>query len=200
MYLYGASGHAKVIIEIAELLGITIHGIFDDNPSIKELFDYKVIGSAKKEEVPSEPVLISIGNNKIRKIISQKFNFNYCTLIHPKSFISKRCIIDEGTVVMGHSIINSDTVIGKHAIINTSASIDHECIIGNFTHISPNVTLSGGIRIGEGTHIGSGAVVAPNIRIGKWVTVGAGAVIIKDIPDYAVVVGNPGRIVKYNEP
>ena len=38
-----------------------------------------------------------------------------------------------------------------------------------------------------------------NIKIGKWVTVGAGAVIIKDIPDYAVVVGNPGRIIKYKE-
>jgi len=50
----------------------------------------------------------------------------------------------------------------------------------------------------EGPHVGAGAVVIPNIIIGKWVTIGAGAVIIKDIPDFAVVVGNPGRVIKIN--
>jgi acetyltransferase EpsM len=38
-----------------------------------------------------------------------------------------------------------------------------------------------------------------NITIGKWAMVGAGAVIIRDVPDYAVVVGNPGRVVKMNQ-
>jgi acetyltransferase-like isoleucine patch superfamily enzyme len=46
--------------------------------------------------------------------------------------------------------------------------------------------------------VGIGAVVIPKISIGKWVTIGAGAVIIRDVPDFAVVVGNPGKIIKYN--
>ena len=50
--------------------------------------------------------------------------------------------------------------------------------------------------MGEGTHIGAGATIIPNLKIGKWATIGAGAVVIKDVPDYAVVVGNPGRIIK----
>jgi len=200
MYLYGASGHAKVIIEIAELLEVPIHGIFDDNPIIKELFGYKVLSPVNCEEAIIEPMLISIGNNRIRKYISDKFNFKYRSLLHPKSSISNRSVINIGTVVMGNAIINSDSLIGEHAIINTSASVDHECNIGNYVHISPNATLSGGIFVGEGTHIGSGAVILPNINIGKWATIGAGTIVIKDIPDYAVVVGNPGRIIKYNEP
>jgi acetyltransferase EpsM len=54
------------------------------------------------------------------------------------------------------------------------------------------------VQVGEGTHIGIGACVVQGIKVGKWATIGAGAVIIKDVPDYAVVVGNPGRIIKYN--
>ena len=52
--------------------------------------------------------------------------------------------------------------------------------------------------VGEGAHVGIGACVIQDIKIGKWATIGAGAVIIDDVPDYAVVVGNPGKIIKYN--
>jgi len=53
--------------------------------------------------------------------------------------------------------------------------------------------------VGEGTHIGIGATVIQGIKIGKWATIGAGAVVIRDVPDYAVVVGNPARIIRHNE-
>ncbi len=69
----------------------------------------------------------------------------------------------------------------------------------DFVHISPNVAIAGGVKIGEGTHIGIGACIIPGITIGKWVTVGAGAIIIKDVPDFAVVVGNPAKIIKYSD-
>jgi len=65
-------------------------------------------------------------------------------------------------------------------------------------HISPNASLAGDVYIGEGTHIGIGAVIIQGLKVGKWVTIGAGAVVINDIPDFAVVVGNPGKIKKYN--
>lgn len=198
MYLYGASGHAKVIIEIIELLGLTLYGIYDDDPDKDELLGYRVLGSLTNKN-NKDKFIISIGSNKIRKSITTRFDLNYGLLLHPKSCVSKRAKIDVGTVVMGNAVVNSDTRIGKHVIINTSASIDHDCIIEDYVHISPNSTLSGGVYVGEGTHIGSGAVVAPNISIGKWATVGAGAVIIRDVPDFAIVVGNPGKIIKYND-
>jgi acetyltransferase-like isoleucine patch superfamily enzyme len=55
------------------------------------------------------------------------------------------------------------------------------------------------VIVGEGTHIGAGATVIPNIKIGKWCTIGAGSVILKDVPDYAVIYGNPGKVIKYNK-
>ena len=45
--------------------------------------------------------------------------------------------------------------------------------------------------------IGIGAVIIQGIKIGKWAIIGAGAVIVNDIPDYAMVVGVPGKIIKY---
>lgn len=54
--------------------------------------------------------------------------------------------------------------------------------------------------IGNGCYIGARAIIIGGVRIGDNVTIGAGSVIVKDIPDNAVVVGNPGTIIKYNTP
>lgn len=194
MYLYGASGHSKVIIEIAELLSKPIEGLIDDNPTIHQIFDYPVF-----HEIPSNlnELFISIGNNRIRKHIHQRYiQLFFPTLIHPSVNISSRITIKEGCVVMAGASINSSVFIGNQAIINTNASIDHDCSIEDYVHISPNVALAGNVTVGEGTHIGIGSCVIPGIKIGKWCTIGAGAVIIRDIPDYSTVVGNPGRIRK----
>ena len=57
--------------------------------------------------------------------------------------------------------------------------------------------MAGNVQVGEGTQIGIGASVIQGVKIGKWAMIGAGSVIISDVPDFAVVVGNPGKIIKY---
>lgn len=196
LFLYGASGHGKVVLEIAEILNLPIGGFIDQNPKLRSIYGYPVL-----RELPEHGnTFISIGNNLIRKNLAEKLNKNrYIQLIHPQSNISTRSEIGMGSVIMAGATINSGTQIGIHCIINTNASIDHECTIRDFVHISPNVALAGDVSVGEGTHIGIGACVIQGVRIGKWVTIGAGAVIIRDVPDYAVVVGNPGKVIKYNK-
>ena len=197
MYIFGASGHGKVIAEIAEENNIQIEGFIDSDESKHSILTYPV-----KQSLPSletNNVVIAIGNNSIRrKIVTENNQFQYVTLIHPNANISKSVTINEGSVVMAGATLNAEVQIGKHCIINTNASVDHECMIEDYVHISPNVSLAGNVSIGEGTHIGIGACVIQGVKIGKWCTIGAGAVIIKDIPDCAVVVGNPGKIIKYN--
>ena len=100
---------------------------------------------------------------------------------------------------MAGAVINASVKIGKHCIINTNAVVEHDCILEDYVHVSPSATISGHVKIEEGTHIGASAVVIPSIEIGRWVTVGAGAVVIKNIPDYAIVAGNPAKIIKYKE-
>jgi sugar O-acyltransferase (sialic acid O-acetyltransferase NeuD family) len=199
MFLYGASGHARVIIEILEANNVEIHGLFDDNPDIHELIGYKVIGSFRHKEIPDIPFIISIGNNSIRKKITGKYPLLFGQAFHPSSVISPRVKIGKGSVIMGNAVVNSGSVIGEHVILNTLSSIDHDCILEDFVHISPNACLSGGVTVGEGTHIGSGAVVVPNIKIGKWATIGAGCVVIDNVKDQDIIVGNPGRSILMNK-
>ena len=199
MILIGASGHAKVIIDILEKSNVEIDYLVDANTEIKSIQGYEVRPEQDLKPNNSDEVIISVGTNLIRRKIAEKLNYQFGWAIHPSAILGDDVSIGAGTVVMAGAIINSSTSIGNHVIINTSASIDHDCQIADYVHVSPNTTLCGTINIGEGTHIGAGATIIPNLTIGKWVTIGAGALIIESVPDYAVVVGNPGRIIKYNE-
>ena len=196
MILIGASGHAKVILDILEKSGVEILFLLDKDPTIKELLGYKVKLDEEYVYDNNQEYLISIGSNLIRKNIAEKLILNYGWGIHPSVILGDDVSVGQGTVLMAGSIVNSSTSIGNHCIINTSASIDHDCQLDDFVHISPNATLCGGIEVGEGSQIGAGSVVIPNLKIGKWVTVGSGSVVIENVPDGATVVGNPARIIK----
>lgn len=196
MNLYGASGHAKVIIDIVKSLSLQVDHILDDDPSVKYLAGHKVCHEVTKDFCEGE-TLISIGNNKVRKKISEDFLGGiHPAIAHSSAVISSSAKLMRGTVVMANASINSSALIGEHCIINTGATVEHDCILGNFVHISPGAALAGNVKVGEGAHIGIGAVVIPGVEIGKWVTVGAGAVVINDVPDGVVVVGNPAKVIK----
>ena len=198
MYLYGASGHAKVIAETLKENGIEIEGVYDDNTLIQSFCNYPFLGVLDKANKQQE-FIISIGNNICRKKVATNLQANLGKAINKYANISGTALIGHGTVVMRGVSINADAKIGEHVILNTNCSIDHDCIIDDFVHISPNAALAGNVHIGEGAHVGMGACVIPGIKIGKWATIGAGTVVIRDVPDYAVIVGNPGKIIRYNE-
>jgi len=190
MYLYGASGHAKVILEIIESMGLTVQSIFDDNHALTELKGHPISHQWHGEE----PIIISIGNNAIRKKIAEQLHCKFGTAVHSHAICSDSAHIAEGTVVMHGAIIQPDVTIGRHCIINTGASVDHECVLGNYVHISPHATLCGNVHVGEGAWIGAGATVIPGVSIGKWSVIGAGSVVLHDVPDHVVAYGNPCKI------
>lgn len=190
--LFGASGHAKVIMDIIKSQGDVITCLYDDSPKYSDIHGIPVYNT--NESIVSGPLIISIGSNRIRKIIAERYPLEYATAIYKDALISPFASIESGSVVMQGAIIQADARIGKHCIINTGASIDHECTIEDYVHISPHATLCGNVHVGEGTWIGAGAVVIPGIKIGKWCTIGAGSVVIRDVPDGATAYGNPCKI------
>ncbi|MDD3722467.1 MAG: acetyltransferase [Lutibacter sp.] len=199
MYIFGASGHGKVIASILLAKKRDLKGFIDDNPKATELMGLPVYRSTEIKNIAVEKIIIAIGDNKIRKQIAESFKADFFSVIHPSSVLCEKIIINKGTVVFPNAVINVDTVIGNHVIINSGAIIEHDCILEDFVHISPSVSIAGGVKVGEGTHIGIGTCVIPGITIGKWATIGAGSVIINEVPDFAVVVGNPAKIIKYND-
>lgn len=196
MNIYGASGHGKVIIDLVHSRMEEIHNILDDNPVITGIYDYPVVHNFTPE-VLKRKTIVAIGDNKTRKKVVSNFSGAfYRGLSHATAVVDRTVEIGEGTVIMANASINADTMIAKHCILNTGCIVEHDCVLEDFVHISPGAVLAGGVKVGEGSHIGIGALVIPGKHIGKWCTIGAGAVIIDDIPDYATVVGNPGRIIK----
>lgn len=198
MIIYGASGHGKVIAEILEVSGISGLVFVDDKPVGSTFLDYPLYHTRELVQLDSHALIIAVGNNKIRKAIVGRLNADFARAIHPSAQLSKRCQPGAGTVVMAGVAVNAATKVGRHVILNTNCSVDHDCELEDYVHISPGAALAGGVSVGEGTHIGIGASVIQGIRIGKWATIGAGAVVLKDVPDFAVVVGVPGMVIKYN--
>jgi acetyltransferase EpsM len=197
MYLFGASGHGKVIADaIISNKKVKIAAFVDDHPKTETILGIPVLHSASIQLTQTDDCVLCIGNNKIRKSVAGQLSANFTTVCHSKAVVSDFATIGEGTVVMAGAVVNPDVIIGKHCIINTNAVVEHDCAIADYVHLSPNAALAGNVTVGEGTHIGIGACVIQGIRIGKWATIGAGAVVLKDVPDGATVVGNPAKVIK----
>lgn len=196
MLLYGAGGHAKVVIDCLLSEKKEIDGIFDDKSDLVSLNGFDVLGRYDQEYLPTQELVVSIGDNQLRKNIVAKIKHKFGKSIHSSAIISDYAQIGNGTVVFHNTVLQSGAKVGKHCIINTGSSVDHSCVIEDFSHISPMVTLCDNVKIGEGTHIGAGATVIPQITIGKWCVIGAGAVITQNLPDYSFVVGVPGKVIR----
>lgn len=195
-YIFGASGHGKVVNDAAKTAGIRIKSFIDDEPKNNQFENIPVVATADMRLTENSFLIIAVGKNIIRKKIVQQNNFSYFKAIHNQTAISDSVLIGEGTVVMPHAVINAGANIGRHCIINSASLVEHDCLLEDFVHISPNAALAGNVKIGKGSHIGIGACVIQGIKIGKWCTIGAGAVIINNIPDGSLVVGNPGKVIR----
>lgn len=190
LIIYGASGHGKVIADIARLNGYKDIVFCDDDLSKNEFDGYAVIHELPQEEYD---LVIGIGDNKTRQKIAQRVNHPLVTLIHPEAVIAKDSEIGEGTVVMAKAVINSGTKVGKGVIVNTYSSLDHDNIIHDYVHISVNAHTAGTVEIKERCFIGMGSNIINNINICEDVTIGAGSTVVKDIDEPGTYIGSPAR-------
>ena len=207
--LIGAGGHAKVVIELLKKLAdIRIVGLIDKdlNKTGKTLLDVPIIGTDDQlaagfaADTYALITVGSIGDNTLRKKLYcdlKHLSFRLINAIHPTAIISGYTRFGEGNTLMAGALIGPDTVLGSNIIVNTGSIIEHDCFIDDHAHIAPGARLSGEVRVGAGSHIGVGATIIQSVTIGKNCLIGAGAVIIRDIPDNAVVVGNPGQVIKF---
>ncbi len=193
--IYGAGGHCYAVIELIRSLGeYEPVSVRDDATDAVMIFDVPVISSEAKRI--QDNLCIAIGNNAARKRIASANYAVYPTFVHKSVTQYPSVRIGPGSVVLPQAVLDADARIGKHCIINNHATISHNARIGDFVHVAIQASLAGGVTVGEGSLIGAGSVILPGITIGKWATVGAGAVVTKDVPDYAVVYGNPATVIR----
>ena len=199
LIIIGASGHGKVVADIAIKMNKWQSIAFlDDDESIKTSMGLEVIGKTADAFTYKDEAdfFVAIGSNATREKIQEKLiveGLNVVNLIHPSAVIGIDVEIGIGTAVMAGVVINSSTRIEKGCIINTSASLDHANVIEDYVHISPGVNMAGTVKVGKGSWIGIGSVVSNNVNICSGCKVGAGAVVVKDITEPGTYVGVPLR-------
>ncbi len=196
-YVFGAGGHAKVVLSTMLAAGFSVDGIFDDDPQKQntELFGIRIVGPiARVADMKPAQGVLAFGDNKLRREFARRLReWKWLSVVHPNAYVHPSVFVGPGTVVFAGAVIQPATFIGEHVIINTGATVDHDCVIGDFVHIAPGAHLGGNVQVEEGALVGIGAVVLPGVKIGAWAIVGAGAVVRKNVPPAAVVAGVPAR-------
>lgn len=188
--IYGASGHGKVVADIAMTNGYDEVIFIDDG-------DNSYLNFQEYIKLYTYPIALGIGENSIRKILYEKIkaeNLEVKTLVHIKAIVAKDVILKEGVVIMPGVVVNTGSTIGIGSILNTSSVVEHDCEIGDFVHISPNSALAGDVCVKDMVLVGIGSSIIQGKTIGINSVIGAGSVVISDIPDNVVSYGVPAKV------
>ena len=141
----------------------------------------------------------------------RSLNIGKDTRVWQFSVIFENARIGENCNICAHTLIENDVVIGSNVTIKSGVFLWDGTRVEDDVFIGPNATFTNdvmprskiypdifsGITLKKGASIGANATILPGITIGCKAMVGAGAVVTKDVPDYAVVIGNPATITRY---
>ena len=160
-----------------------------------EIFDT----AALPAELLLRPLIVPLftpGNRQVAERQARDLGFTARgSLVDPTSTLPGRLVIGPGSYINAGCTLGATSELGAYVVINRGAVIGHHVRFDDFVSIGPGVVTGGHVTVGRGSVIGTGAVILPEVTIGRNAVVGAGAVVTKDVPDQAMVVGNPARVM-----
>jgi sugar O-acyltransferase (sialic acid O-acetyltransferase NeuD family) len=205
LIFWGATGQARVLRDALIGSDSTLVAIFDNRNVQSPFVDVPIFhGKSGLDEWASgyrgEPVhaCVAVGGDKgadrleLLRWLDER-GYPPLTVIHPRAYVASDAMLGRGCQVLVLAAVCAAARLGEAVIVNTAASIDHDCILGDGVHVGPGARLAGEVVVHECAFIGTGAIVLPRIRIGARAIIGAGAVVTTDIPDDAIVIGNPAK-------
>ncbi|MFA5849828.1 MAG: hypothetical protein WC833_08085 [Bacteroidales bacterium] len=209
LIIIGGYGNGTVVQSTVEDINAVVPqwellGFLNDR-EVDPINGYPVLGKITKEVV--EQYLPDSDVYFFYSIISLKYNFKYinklfdlqipterfATIIHPTAVISKFSKIGYGTCIQPFVSVGPNTTIGNHVQIYAQSLVGHGAKLDDYSYVANNACIGADVHLKEGAYLGTNATTIEFISLGKWSITGIGAVVLKDVPDYAKVVGNPAR-------
>lgn len=175
---------------------ITLHGKEFNNISVVGNFDYLLTNIPK-----TTYVFVPIGNNSVRErllTILKDNGFPTPNYIHPTTNIDSSVkLADRAVYILQGTIVMPLTEIQEGVMISAGTTISHHTTVEAGVFISFGVNIGASMVLENRSYFGIGCTIMTGVkRVGKDSLVGAGAVVIRDVPDGATVVGNPGKVIK----
>lgn len=201
----GASGHAKVVIDILQSMKkFEIIGCLGMPEEVgKEILGVKVIGTDEKlSEFPSSSgiqLAMGIGgydSNEYRKkkyFECKEAGYSFVTGVHPSAVLCQGVELGEGTIVCAGVVLNTDVKVGENSIMVTSCVVDHETKIGAHSLIATGCKVGAQSTIASGALVACGASVISRVTVGENALVAAGATVVGDVASGKAVFGTPAK-------
>lgn len=209
--IIGAGTQGQVYASYLKEAGVNIIGFMDDNINLigKKVINIPVLGTYEdlfttKFKSMVNDVYCPIGVNSVRvNYLSslKKEGYGIPSFIHHTVSIAPDVIIGEAVYMLAGNIVMPHTKIGNYIMINMDSTIAHHVVLEDGVFMSSGVNIGALINVREKAYIGMGVTIMTGIsEVGKECLIGAGTVVIKNVPEYATVVGNPARVIKFNNP
>lgn len=189
LLVFGASGHAKDVISVAQSIGYERFEIVttDGSSNISALTAVKE-ADFNPSYYPDWHCIAAIGNNEHRRRFYEKYSpeMHFVSIISSEASISNSATIGLGTFIGAFAYAGPDAKIGNACIVNTHSIVGHDARVSDFTHVGPRACLSGHVELGEGVFIGAGAnfnngSAKKPLRVADGVHVGMGCQVTESI-------------------
>ena len=204
--IFGASGFAREVADIALALGATEIVFMDAEPESDSLLGFPVVSESEASALVARGFVLALGigaNNVRQKVYERHADAQFPALIHPTAtfgYKQREAVESQPGVIVaaGARFMNSITV-SRGCVFSLNVTVGHDVIAEPFVGVMPGATISGNVHLGARAYVGTGANIiqgkspAARLHIAEDAVVGAGAVVSKPVASGVTVVGVPAR-------
>lgn len=208
IYIVGAGTYGEAMCELADILGYTVKGFYDEDDAKINTFlmGVPVVGKFSDlhpHEIQGHNFIVAIGNNRVRHDLMTNIKALggiTPTLKHPSAIVSPSAEIGEGVYIQANAYIWTKVKIGDYCIISPNVVVAHHTTVGTACLISTLSGVGASIVIEDRVFIGMGSTLVTGMqKVGENSIIGAGAVVIRDIEANSVYAGVPARKLRDNK-